>query len=704
MAFSPNILPRAAAYYILNNASIVDTELNISANGYAEIQVSKQMLPKLTSKMLIVVHPSEFSSDYTNDKIQVNISILTTSGKYIEYLLPVVQDMSGVFNTELNLPEEEFSIFTYKIQSAVDVAIYNWELCSEEAADLTTIINGVEQSLPKLLYDYNTYSFGVAQKEITVGMISCYLLAPTDLQAHFTLSFFSTERCNVHVRVKDNNVTELFSPQVYTVEKGFSSISIPHAYLKKLATEHSFSVTLQCSNGQLSIPVRGLLYTIDGGHLATRLLDPGVDIQDISIKQTPSDTTPSEIWAIGFEGAQLVLKKREYSLLQRVNWIAVKDFGEGITAAIEFPGNWQNRNNADRYTLETADNPFVFIVDNTGALKVYQGDTYETVYELDTGVTVISACQGFGSMYDISQRQGMIVTYIKAGQVYYKQWLYDSSIDAFRWYNSATIYDAGDAFFVSIHRLPDYRVGICISHLTGTDWYITDRTYVGQTVKPEIIKCRIHSQAYAAVLDYDRAPSTVVWPGTPNVFENSAYYNGFSVTYDGQLIFTKGKTLDDLINNMIVSIDNSPIAKTDIKEVKIDGGTITVTLLNDVRATHKVSINFNYSKYFVLRTYNKSIVKIAQSFSWALAAFEHFRTQKDEASIKVTNTTATVTVIPIVTNKFIPKESIMLDVNAKATTSVVKVPVNNLKMTETISLDVSADTTLEVVQTGSTPL
>lgn len=704
MAYSTNLLPKAAAYYTLVNAEIQGSDLVLGQHGYAEIQVSSQMLPKLTAKMLVVVHPSVFSDAYSNNSVQVAVSILTANGRRIEYLLPVTPDKSGVYNTELELPEEGYAVFTYRISSTTPVTIYNWELCSEEAADLTTVIDGVEQSLPKVLYDYNTYSFAVAQKEATVGMISCYLLSPTDLQAHFTLSFFATERCNVYVRVKDNNVTELFSPQVFTVEKGFSSISIPHAYLKKLATDHSFSVTLQCSNGQLSIPVRGLLYTIDGGYLATRLLDAGVDIQDVSIKQTPSDVNPSEIWAVGFESTRLVLKRREYSLLQRVNWLAVKDFGEGIAAAVEFPGEWKNRDNSDRYTLETEPTPFVFVVDKQGTLKSYQGGAFETVYSLDTGVSGVAACQGFGSMTDVLQRQGLVVVYIKSGNVYYKQWLYDDALKVFRWYNSDAIYASGNASFVSVHRLPDYRIGICISHDAGTDWYITERTYVGQTVKPELIRCSVRSVAYAAVFDVGRVPDTIVWPGTPNTFETSPYYNGFSVTYDGQLELAEGKKIEDLKSAMQVKINDTAVAVEEIESVVIDGGTITVTLVNAVKATYKVSINFNYSKYLVLRTYNKSVVTIAQSFSWALAAFTYRDQYSEKVSLKFTGATANALVTPILTNKFVPTEPITLDVNAVVTTGVTKVPVNNLAVPDVITLDVSADTVLEVVQTGETPL
>lgn len=702
MAYTSNILPRSAAYYTLSNAEISGTDLVLSSGGYAEIQVSAQMLPKLTPHMLVVVHPSVFSDPYTNSMVQVNISILTVSGARIEYLIPVTPDKSGVFNTELELPEEEYAIFTYRVSSKSPVTIYNWELCSEEAADLTTVIDGVEQSLPKLLYDYNTYSFAVGQNETTVGLISCYLLSATDLQGHFTLSFFATERCNVYARIKDNNVTELFSPQVFTVEKGYSSISVPHAYLRKLATDHSFSVTLQCSNGQLSIPVRGLLYTIDGGYLATRLLDAGVDIEDISIKQTISDAKPSEIWAIGFESNRLVLKRREYSLLQRVNWAAVKDFGGGKCAAIEFHGEWANRGNVGRYTIETEAQPFVFIVDLQGTLTAYSGSSFENAYQMDTGVSAVAACLGFCSMYDVNQRQGLIVAYIKNGSVYYRQYLYDSASASFRWFAAEPLYEEGDASFISIHRLPDYRVGICVTHTSGTKWFITDRTYVSQTVKPELINCSINGTVSLGVFDADRVPDTVVWPGTPNVYEAAVNYNDFTVTYDGQPVLLDGETVESLAKTTVVTVNDSVLA-TDAYTISLNDDSVVVTLATAVRPTNKISINFN-NRRLCLKVYNGSIVQLQQSFSWSLPAFDIKHTHTERMTLGLTSTSVTVDVIPIVTNKFSPVEPIDIDVSPAINLTMYEVVTQKPNNREQVDLSVSDALTLSVVQTGETPL
>lgn len=701
MAYSKNILPKDSAYYALNRASIKNTELIIDAQGYAEIEIIPQWLPKLTSKMLVVVHPSEFSDYYTNDAIQVNLSILTVDRKRIEILVPVSKHPSGVFNTEIELPEGEYLLFTFTISSAVPVTVYNWELCSLESSEVTVDLEGIEQELPKLLYDYNTYAYAVSQREMTVGLISCFLHDKTDLQGHFTISFFATERCNVHVRIKDNNITELFSPQVYTVEKGYASVSIPHAYLKKLATDHSFSVTMQCTNGQLSIPVRGMLYTIDGGYLATRLLDAGIDIQDITIKQLDSDKEPSEIYAIGYESTHLILKNRPYSLLQRVNWTAIKDFGEGISAAVEFNGSWAVRARESKYTIETEVQPFVFIIDLLGSLKVYTGATYEEVVELDTEVSYVAACRGFNSIIYNENDQGLIVAYIKNGNAYYRQYKYDSFTGTYKWFGYELLYDGEDASFISVHRLPDYRIGICVTHDEGTQWYITDRTYVAQGFKPEIIDTFVESVSIVTVKDVQSADLDYSTASINTFEEGKDYYNGFTMTFPQKLAFIDNKNINCLRQNIKVYVNNILIEDA-IKELKLNDNVLYVLLYDDVRSGHVVTINFN-CMYLVTFTPNGCFTTTTQSYTWNLPA-STIR-YKEHVDISVGGI-ITTQVKPLLTASLpTQKEQVIIGVSSDFSCDVYQLHSTTLDtIEELINIQTTAEVEIMVNLVGITPI
>ena len=702
MAYSTNLLPRASAYYTFDRAAMSGTDLVLEAGGSAEVQITSQMLPKMTATMLVVAHTSNFSSNYTNDGPQITISVITTSGKRIECLVPISQTESGVFNVEIELPEEEFYLFTYRLYSPVAVTFYNWELCSLEASDFTTIINGVEQEIPKLLYDYNTYAYAVAQKETTVGLISAFLHQPTDLQGHFTISFFATERCNVHVRVKDNGITELFSPQVYTVEKGYASVSIPHAYLKKLATAHAFSVTIQCSNGQLSIPVRGVLYTIDGGYLATRLLDAGIDVQDISIRQLSTDNAPSEIHAVGFEGNRILLKSRVYSQLQRADWTAIHDFGEGIDAAVEFNGSWTLRHGASKFTIDTEQQPYVFIVDTDKNLKVYYGAGYSESQQLDINVDMVSACRGYNSMFNASDDQGLIVAYLKEGNVYYRQYLYENS--EYKWQGYIALYEGGDASFVSIHRLPDYRVGICVTHSTGTKWFITDRTYVSQGFKPEIVSTRTEGLSLTTVRSLDIADIDYSTASINNFEDTNIYHNNFIMTFPTRLIILLGRTVDHFKRAITVTIDNKVVPNA-VDRVTVNNNIVTVILKEAVKGGKTVKLDYNF--FFLAGIMpNNCYVATTQTYTWSLPLPTIRVSYKEKVSVGIKGTLNAIVTGPTVRDmpQNVPEiVPIVMDPRLDCTIGIIRHPALTGSY-ERVDVSVKGSVDIEISQVGTSPV
>lgn len=646
MAYSKNILPREAAYYTLSNAAISNSVLSLDAGGSAEIQVSSQMLPKLTSKMLCVVHASEYSDGYSNDIVQVTLSIVTASGNRIEYLLPVSHDKSGVFNTEIALPEEEHVMFTYKLSSTKPVNIYNWELCAQEALDMTTVIEGVEQSLPKLLYDYNTYAYAVGQRETTVGLITCYLLSATDLQGHFTISFYATDKCFVYVRIKDNSNTELYTPLTYTVNKGHSSISVPHAYLKKMATDHSFSVTMQCTAGQLSVPVRGMLYTIDGGYLATRLLDAGIDVEDITLKHLRTEIKPSEIYSVGFESTQIILKKRPYTSAYNEPWEAIKDFGEGLKARVEFPGVWEFKD--DAYTLTTNEVPIVAILNLDGTVSVYSGNSFESVFNTGANITDISLCHGFNSEAEPDQSHGTVLGVVSDGNVYYMQYLLNKDTSEYTWTAMLPLYENGDATSVSVHRLPDYRVGICVTHATGTKWYISERNYVGQAVKPEVTEPEAKCMMIVTPMLASEAPTTAsLWEAKKNTFsEEDLYHNGYSLTFAGPIFFINGMNEETFKRHVKATVNGNTIG---VSHVEVYEDTIHITLEEALLGSQTVRVYFT-SPDMVCKIPNGALGNIVREYEWLLP-LPTYRSYNNETAINNMNVNASVIPHQILTHR-----------------------------------------------------
>ena len=158
---------------------------------------------------------------------------------------------------------------TLKAQKSVNLTL--WELCAEAADESAIVeIEGVKQSLAKLLYDYNTGIFTGDNEETTIAFITCRLIQNTDVQGHLIFTFTNTHACCMTIRFYDNDSEELFTPLYYDLKPGNNSIGIPHAFLNRLAGRHNFYVTAQVSSGTFTVPVRGALFTIDAGYLAKR--------------------------------------------------------------------------------------------------------------------------------------------------------------------------------------------------------------------------------------------------------------------------------------------------------------------------------------------------------------------------------------------------------------------------------------------------
>lgn len=302
MEFGNNILKNESAYYKLKNASISNGILTIRPGGSAKCTIDSDYIVRATEYFLVNMIVDPFTDNY-NPKAQTKIHFVSSDEKSCyNYSLFPVESSTGVYSQQIKLKAGEYKAFTFEISSKETIRFLVWELCPEAAnEDIKTVIDGVEQSLPKLLYDYNMWPLHVDQDERTIALITFRLLDHTDLQGHFQLTYVASEATTLTLRFKDNEATELFSPLLYDLHAGRGSIGVPHAYLERLAGIHALIVTAQVSSGTLAIETRGVLFTIDGGYLAERMLDVGADMQDISIRQLSEDNGPDEIWVVGIE-------------------------------------------------------------------------------------------------------------------------------------------------------------------------------------------------------------------------------------------------------------------------------------------------------------------------------------------------------------------------------------------------------------------
>lgn len=489
MSYGSNILKKEAAYYSLVNATIINGILHIGAGGSATQTLSVSDLPAVTKNMLFTcISDNEYSNHYVPDIQVIVYTKMNSDVTYSKAILYPVQVAPNKYSCEFTMEEGSYDemYVTLKAQKSVNLTL--WELCAEAADESAIVeIEGVKQSLAKLLYDYNTGIFTGDNEETTIAFITCRLIQNTDVQGHLIFTFANTHACCMTIRFYDNDSEELFTPLYYDLKPGNNSIGIPHAFLNRLAGRHNFYVTAQVSSGTFTVPVRGALFTIDAGYLAKREIDLAMDICDIAIRQLAADNGPNEIWAVGLDKSIAYVRYRKYKEDNaNVGWTAVGSLGKALYAAIEFDGNWVLRNNEDQYTLETEEIPYIFIVDEQHNLYAYHGIDDEVPILLDTNVSTVSACKGYSSNFYLEQDQGLVVAYIKNNKAFYRQYVYDTGLKAKHWLD-AELLITEPVESLHVHRLNDYRLGFELSNTSRNIWMYTSRTYVAQAVSREII-------------------------------------------------------------------------------------------------------------------------------------------------------------------------------------------------------------------------
>ena len=562
--------------------------------------------------------------------------------------------------------------------------------------------DGTWSTIPSFvtLYDHNDEIIKVGQEPVDIANIVGFIPKKVDLEGHLTLSLFATEDCNVFVKIRCDNVTEIYMPQELEVKQGYNSFGVSHAYLGRQPGEHEFTVSLQTTNGEITIPTRGILYTIYGAIDDTYDVS-GIDIIDIAVKKLENIGSPSEVWSLGFEENNLLLRSNEYNNPNGNQWNEIYNFGIVRGGAIEFYGTWFEDRKLNKTNLYTETNPFVFIIDNSSNLVVYTNGDYENSTLLATDVAKVSACTGYKSNIIHSLDQGMIVAYIKNGNVYYRQWkYYDETTNS--WFPSEEVDTEGNALDVSVHRLPDYRVGILVKKTTGDKWYISDRTFIGNTFKPEVIPTDSDGYTVVDMVPVERISETL-GIGTINEFEEAHYHNGFIITFEGRLHFVGGKTYDNLVSNISANRAGTAVA---IRSVTINDNKLIIYTVNDVQGGANFTISWSMPEFITTNVNGSNMYITQRSYTWALPTTKIIEQFSDHIRTDVDGDLNTI-VRPV--NRFtevVPDENIKTDVDGNMNNTIVH-PINRfteIVPSENIETDVDGDISIDVVLVGDVPV
>ena len=440
-------------------------------------------------------------------------------------------------------------------------------------AGIMAAVESITTSINHLIYDYNTGPLSVGQQEETVAMLSFYVSQTTDIEGHFLMDYEADQSTHMTIRFYDTNVEELYSPIEVDVQEGRGTVGIPHSFLHREYGIHSAFVTVQCTLGTVNIDTRGVFFTINAGNFATAVDEIAMDIRDISMRQLLESNGPDEIWTVGIEQGNLIASKRPYNITpgKRVEWTGVYTPGKAKTSAIEFDGEWMLKSGADKYTIQTEDQPWYFWVDMDDRLIAQLGDNEALRYVLDTNVTTVAACKGYSSMLYPEQDQGLVCAYVKEGKAYYRQYVYSESTGGKLWAQAVPLSDE-DVDDVRVHRLNDYRICFVLSNADHNVWMISERCYVNQSIREERASL-FQSRPWEGI---SVAPEGTDYSGVPVEFDDpKAAQTDVFVDFPYQLAFiNKRDEVDDVFS---VELNDTAKAIThEDYELSIEGGRVNI--------------------------------------------------------------------------------------------------------------------------------
>lgn len=220
-----------------------------------------------------------------------------------------------------------------------------------------------------------------------------------------------------------------------------------------------------------------------------------------------------EFWSVGkYNGRSWQIRKastsnpEEYTIVEDLGPV-LNERGEDflLDACLEFDGNFALARGDTVIRLITEENPWIALVRYDGDLYIKQvgipaGQNGVYPVLLDLNCTKVSLCRSWINrdliFRDTSDRpyhpdQGFVCAYIKRdGSVWYREKKLRNLDEPF-WDDPVQILDAGVGNTdVKCFRLNDYRLCIYVKGINRL--YVSERTYISNTVKDEFVKAKFN--------------------------------------------------------------------------------------------------------------------------------------------------------------------------------------------------------------------
>lgn len=603
MIFSKSVLPVVTSRWSYSLATTTGRQFDIAPGGWVKTTLTVEDMPVLPGIMRLNIVADRYAG-LTSYETVVDILIENKDGRNYNIVVPIVNTGKNMYSVDIDFTNSEYKTFSFTIKSKLGIKITLCELLTPAGADNTAIIEELRGELPRLLYDYNKTPLVVDYKEQTIALISAWLVRDTDLNGHIQLTYTATHETQLIIRCKDNDISELFAPILYDIKSGRGSIGIPHAYLEKKIGFHTFTVSAQVKEGSITFATRAIIYTIDGGHLASRVMDVGMDVRDIVVRRTKTEEDPSYIYAIGIDKGIASVRARSHNEIASIAWEPKLIVGEAKDAAITFNGDWAQDENGWR--LNTDDEPWIFWVDAENILWAQYFDNEATKIQLATDVIDVSVVMGWRNPVLIEQDQGMIATYVKSdGTAWYRNYcIQASAVKVWELERQLTQFD-GVAENVHVFRTNDYRLGIRIQNTVGVSTtLLTYRNWAGMAIAADKILGKSNIKIdFLEITKYEAFEDEKIVSGI-NMDVSLLYASSFNKfvgieniddgegDFGKEIIFTALHEIYDFDARDFELKDNRDIGFLILDIVKIGNRQYKLILLNFNNAEGEVTLRF----------------------------------------------------------------------------------------------------------------
>lgn len=218
---------------------------------------------------------------------------------------------------------------------------------------------------------------------------------------------------------------------------------------------------------------------------------------DVAYRREDRLKAPDYTYLAYIENGTVHLARQEYikSIEEKNVWEYLYPVGPAVDVAIEFDGRWERTSPEAEvcfdspaiWTLVTFGEPWIFRATSSGTLtaQLGQGDIYILA---DSGVTKVNAIRGWKNTYLWNHDQGIIVAYIRNGNICYRNYAQQPPDIPAIWEEERIIDQLpSPAQNVAVFRTNDYRSGIIVESNGQIHWAITDRNWSVMAIEPHII-------------------------------------------------------------------------------------------------------------------------------------------------------------------------------------------------------------------------